>query len=59
VGAAAMVAFGLGTVPVLMVIGVAGHAVGRRWNRSVTVAAPVLMVLNAALLLVLAWQRLT
>jgi sulfite exporter TauE/SafE len=58
-GAAAMVAFGLGTVPVLMVIGVAGHAAGRRWNRSVTVAAPVLMVLNAALLLVLAWQRLT
>jgi uncharacterized protein len=42
-----------------MVIGVAGHAAGRRWNRSVTVAAPVLMVLNAALLLVLAWQRLT
>jgi uncharacterized protein len=58
-GAAAMVAFGLGTAPVLMVIGVAGHAAGRRWNRGVTAAAPALMVLNAALLLVLAWQRLT
>jgi sulfite exporter TauE/SafE len=59
IGAAAMVAFGLGTAPVLMVIGVAGHAAGRRWSRGVTVAAPVLMVLNAALLLLLAWQRLT
>jgi uncharacterized protein len=58
IGAAAMVAFGLGTAPVLMVIGVAGYAGGRRWNRGVTVAAPVLMVLNAALLLALAWQRL-
>jgi sulfite exporter TauE/SafE len=58
-GAAAMVAFGLGTAPVLMVIGVAGHAAGRRWSRGVTVAAPALMVLNAALLLLLAWQRVT
>jgi uncharacterized protein len=58
-GAATMVAFGLGTMPVLMVIGIAGHAAGRRWSRRVTVASPVLMVLNAALLLVLAWQRLT
>lgn len=57
-GAAAMVAFGLGTAPVLMVIGVAGYAGGRRWNRGVTLAAPVLMVLNAGLLLVLAWGRL-
>ncbi|MGD0105713.1 MAG: sulfite exporter TauE/SafE family protein [Rhodopila sp.] len=59
VGAAAMVAFGLGTTPALMVVGVAGHAAGRRWNRSMTAAAPVLMVLNALLLLALAWQRVT
>jgi sulfite exporter TauE/SafE len=59
IGAAAMVAFGLGTAPVLMLIGVVGRAAGRRWNRAVTVAAPVLMTLNAALLLALAWQRLT
>jgi sulfite exporter TauE/SafE len=59
IGAAAMAAFGLGTAPLLMVIGVAGNAAGQRWNRGVTAAAPVLMVLNAALLLVLAWQRLT
>jgi uncharacterized protein len=42
-----------------MMIGVAGHAAGRRWNRGLTVAAPAVMVLNATLLLVLAWQRLT
>jgi sulfite exporter TauE/SafE len=58
-GAAAMVAFGLGTTPALMVIGIAGHAAGRRWNRAVAMAAPVLMVLNAVLLLALAWQRVT
>jgi sulfite exporter TauE/SafE len=58
-GAAAMVAFGLGTTPVLMVVGIAGNAAGRRWNRGVVAAAPVLMVLNAVLLLALAWQRVT
>jgi hypothetical protein len=58
-GAAAMVAFGLGTAPVLMLIGVAGVAGARRWNHAAATAAPVLMLLNAALLLALAWQRLT
>jgi uncharacterized protein len=58
-GAAAMIAFGLGTTPVLMVIGVAGNAGGRRWNKTVTTAAPALMILNAVLLLALAWQRFT
>jgi hypothetical protein len=57
-GSAAMIAFGLGTMPSLMVVGVAGQAAGRRWNRGVTAAAPVVMALNAALLLVLAWQRI-
>jgi sulfite exporter TauE/SafE len=59
IGAAAMLSFGLGTTPVLMVVGIAGHAAGRQWNRGVTVAAPVLMTLNAVLLLALAWQRMT
>lgn len=57
-GAAAMLAFGLGTVPSLMIVGVAGQAAGRRWNRGVTAAAPVVMALNAVLLLVLAWQSI-
>jgi sulfite exporter TauE/SafE len=58
-GAAAMLAFGAGTMPILMLIGIAGHAAGRRWNDGVRAAAPVLMVLNALLLLGLAWQRVT
>ena len=58
-GAVSMAAFGLGTAPVLMAVGITGHAAGRRWNRGVIVAAPALMVLNAILLLALAWQRVT
>jgi sulfite exporter TauE/SafE len=57
-GAASMLSFGVGTTPALMVISIAGHAAGRRWNHGVTLAAPFLMVLNAVLLLTLAWQRL-
>jgi sulfite exporter TauE/SafE len=58
-GAAAMVSFGLGTTPILMVVGIAGHAAGRRWSHAVTAAAPLLMALNATLLLALAWERMT
>ncbi len=58
-GAASMIAFGLGTTPALMAVGIAGHAAGRRWNRAVTAAAPALMVLNAVVLLALAWRRVT
>jgi sulfite exporter TauE/SafE len=57
-GAAGMAAFGFGTVPSLVVVGVAGHAAGRRWQRGIAAAAPVLMGLNALLLLALALQRL-
>ena len=57
-GAASMLAFGLGTAPVLMVIGVAGHAAGRRWNRAITTVAPALMAANAGVLILLAWQRI-
>lgn len=53
-GAAGMVAFGLGTVPALLVVGIAGHAAGRRWRRLVETAAPTVMLFNASLLLVLA-----
>ena len=59
IGAAAMIAFGCGTVPALVVVGIAGQAAGRRWNRAVATSAPILMLLNAGLLLVLAWQRST
>ncbi|HQT77581.1 MAG TPA: sulfite exporter TauE/SafE family protein [Rhodopila sp.] len=58
-GAAAMVLFGLGTVPVLAMIGIAGHAAGRRWNKGVAAVAPAVMAVNAMLLLGLAWRGLT
>jgi hypothetical protein len=58
-GALAVLCFGLGTVPSLVAVGVAGVATGRRFNTMVTALAPVVLVLNAAVLIVLAWQRLT
>nr|WP_283949836.1 sulfite exporter TauE/SafE family protein [Limobrevibacterium gyesilva] len=57
-GALAMLAFGLGTVPSLVVVGLAGRAAGHAWQRAVLAAAPVLMFANGTLLAVLALQRL-
>ena len=57
-GALAMAAFGAGTVPSLIAVGIAGQAVGRRWQRAVASVAPVVMLLNAALLAVLAVRGL-
>jgi sulfite exporter TauE/SafE len=53
-GALGMLAFGFGTMPVMVAVGIAGQAVGRRWQRGVATAAPTIMLLNAALLAVLA-----
>jgi hypothetical protein len=63
-----MLAFGLGTVPSLVAVGLAGHLAGRAWRgrrpgRAATLLAanllaPAVMLANAALLLLLAWQRL-
>jgi hypothetical protein len=57
-GALAMMAFGLGTVPGLVAVGVAGQAAGRVWHRGVIVAAPAVLLGNAVLLGAMAWQRL-
>ncbi len=57
-GAAAMLCFGLGTVPSLVAVGLAGHAAGRAFHRGVTLLAPAVLLANAALLGVLAWERL-
>jgi sulfite exporter TauE/SafE len=57
-GAAGMLAFGLGTVPALVLVALAGQAAGQRWQRGVAVAAPVVMLANAAVLSLLAWQGL-
>lgn len=57
-GALAMLAFGVGTMPSLIVVGLTGHLAGRIWRaRLATLAAPV-MFANAMLLALLAWQRL-
>ncbi len=53
-GALGMAAFGLGTAPALVTLGIAGHAAGRRWQTGVARAAPVVMLFNAALLVALA-----
>lgn len=57
-GALAMVAFGCGTVPGLVAVGVAGQAAGRAWQRGVAMAAPLILLANAALLGAMAWARL-
>lgn len=55
-GAIAMLIFGLGTVPALMAVGVAGQAATRRWQRAIGPLAPILLLANAAVLGVLALQ---
>jgi uncharacterized protein len=58
-GALAMVAFGVGTVPSLVAVGIAGQAAGRRWQRATASVAPAVMLLNAALLTGLAVRAIT
>ncbi len=58
-GAAAMLAFGLGTAPALIAVGIAGQAAGRRWHRGIALAAPALLAINASLLFLSAWRLLT
>jgi uncharacterized protein len=57
-GALAMLAFGAGTAPALVALGVVGQVAGRRWQRGVTLAAPAVMLLNAVLLVALALRGL-
>ena len=55
IGAAAMLAFGLGTVPSLMLLGVLGQAAGQ----SIARFGPLLLLFNALVLAVMAWQKLS
>lgn len=57
-GALAMLAFGAGTMPSLIVVGVAGHFAGHRLNAVATRFAPAVMILNAAMLAGIGLQRL-
>ena len=55
-GFAAMAAFALGTMPSLLMVGFAGTAAGTAWRQAARVAAPALMVVNAAVLTMMAWH---
>lgn len=55
-GGFVMAAFAAGTVPALLVVGFAGHAVGRRWQSGVARLTPALMMLNALILSFMAWR---
>ncbi len=57
-GALAMVAFGLGTVPALVIVGIAGHRAGLLWNGAITRFAPVLLLFNGGILGLLALRSL-
>ena len=57
-GALAMLALGAGTIPTLVMIGLAGQAAGQVWRRAILAAAPALLLLNATLLAAAAWQSL-
>jgi len=56
--AAGMAAFGAGTVPALVAVGIAGHAAGQRWRSAIASVAPFILVANAALLALLAVRGL-
>ena len=55
-GGLVMGAFALGTVPALLVVGLAGHVVGNRWQGAVSRFTPALMMLNAVILSFMAWR---
>jgi len=55
-GAGALLAFGLGTVPALLAVGLAGHVAARSWGQAIAAASPAILILNAAILAVLAWN---
>ncbi len=55
-GAAAMFGFGVGTVPALLAVGIVGQAAARRWQRAIGPVAPILLLINAVVLGVMAAQ---
>lgn len=57
-GAAAMVAFGIGTVPALAAVGIAGGGAAGRWQRSLGAITPWILGANGVLLALLGLQAL-
>ncbi len=58
-GTMAMIAFAVGTVPVLVLFALAGQFAANRWRSFAMKLAPVLLVLNGGFLMFLAWQMAT
>lgn len=58
IGGLGMLAFGLGTVPALIAVGLVGHAAARRWEAAARRAAPWVLTANGVLLFALAWRAL-
>ena len=57
-GAIAMIGFGLGTVPALVLVGVAGQVAGRRFGATTAIVGPAVMMINAITLAAIGWHRL-
>ena len=57
-GVFGMLVFSLGTLPALLTVGLIGHLAGQRWRGVVLRYAPLLLLLNAGVLTVLAWRHI-
>ena len=57
-GIFAMGAFGLGTIPALLGVGIIGHVAGGRWLQITHWLAPMLLLINSLVLLFMAWRLL-
>lgn len=55
-GFLAMLAFALGTVPALLIVGFSGHIAIKRWGWAMTWIAPILLLVNGGFLLIMAWK---
>jgi len=56
-GVFGMLAFAVGTAPSLIMVGLVGHMAGQRWRDGLLRWAPLLLVLNAGVLTMLAWRH--
>jgi len=56
-GVLGMTAFAIGTAPSLIMVGLVGHMAGQRWREGLLRWAPLLLVLNAGVLTLLAWRH--
>lgn len=56
-GVTGMLAFAAGTAPSLVTVGLVGHMAGQHWREKLLHWAPLLLVLNAGVLTLLAWRH--